>query len=125
MSDYLADLAARVAEGEVTPPDDEDVETHCPCLWQLLTQSRWADGSTRILPRIVLERVAGGYRAVLQDDALCVKIAVLCPRIADVATCLEGAMTNGHAVWEGFKSFRNRAGPKVPEKLAKSPRRKK
>lgn len=107
-------LAAMVAEKAVMPPSDADVEKIAPNLWEMLTLDKWGDGTERLLPQIVIERVPGGYRATLKDDSLCIRKSALVNRLADVPAALEAVLVDEGIPWETFKSYRNRGGPKVP-----------
>ena len=66
----MEDLAAKRAEGRIFPPVDESVQNKCPLLWEMLTMDRWSDGRRRVLPRILIDRVSGGYLVTLQDDSI-------------------------------------------------------
>jgi hypothetical protein len=111
----LEELAKAVADRTVTPPDDPEVEQSCPFLWEMLTKSKWGDDSERILPRVVIERISGGYKVILQDDSLCIRKEAFCKTLAECPQALEKALNDDETPWETFKSYRNRGGPKVPE----------
>jgi len=119
----IDELQQMVALKVTTPPNDPDVEEAAPNLWQMLTLDKWADGSDRMLPVIKIERVSGGYRATLQDDALCIKKSCMVAVLADVPKALEKAIVDPELPWENFKSYKNKQGPKVAEPT--STRRKK
>jgi len=119
----IDELQQMVAARVTTPPTDPEVEEHCPFLWQMLTFDKWADGSERMLPVIKIERVSGGYKVTLQDDALCIKKSAMCQTLAGCPAALEKALVDQELPWESFKSYKNKQGPKVPE--ATSPRQKK
>jgi len=110
----IEQLAKAVAERRMQPPADPDVEQGAPFLWEMLTADTWADGTERILPQIVIERVPGAYKVTLKDDALCIRKSCLVPRWCDIVALLERALADEELPWEGFKSYRNRQGPKVP-----------
>jgi len=116
-------LQMMVAEKVTTPPTDQAVEEACPNLWEMLTQDKWADGSDRILPVLQIERVSGGYKASLQDHALLIKKTAMVGTLAEVPAALERALIDQDVPWETFKSYRNKQGPKVPEKNTPSKRR--
>ena len=110
----LDDLAKTISEGRIAPPDDPDTEKACPTLWVFLTQHQWGDGTVRMLPQIVIERIGGGYRVTLRDDSLCVRKGATCVTLSEAFTALEKALVDGSVPWEDFKSYRNKQGPKVP-----------
>jgi hypothetical protein len=112
-----------VAERKMAPPADPDVEQSAPFLWEMLTADAWADGTERILPQIVVERVPGAYRVSLKDDSLCIRKSCLVARWCDLISTLEKCLADPELPWESFKSYRNKGGPKVPGE--KTPGRKK
>lgn len=114
MSDFLDSLRKDLGDGHITPPCDPQTEKDCPHLWQVLTQSKWADDTERILPIIKVERVPGAYRATLQDDSLGQKKTVYVKRLCDLADALEAALVSQDVPWEQFKSYRNKT-PKVKQ----------
>lgn len=111
----LDDLADELQGGRITPPDDEALEKACPYLWDYLTVDKWKDGSARLLPRITVDRVPGGYKVCLQDDGLWVKKTVIVQTFAGIAEALEKGLLDAQLPFEPFKSFRNKSGPKVAE----------
>ena len=119
----LEALAKMVAERRMNPPDDPEVQKIAPFLWEMLTIDAWGDGSERIMPQIVVERVPGGYKVTLKDDSLCIRKSALVLHWADLVAGLEAALVDDALPWETFKSYRNRQGPKVPGE--KTPRQKK
>jgi len=111
----LDDLADELQGGRITPPDDPELENACPFLWDYLTVDRWKDGTARLLPRITIDRVPGGYKVCLQDDGLWVKKTVIVHTLAGIPEALEKGLLDAQLPFEPFKSFRNKQGPKVPE----------
>ncbi len=111
----LEELAKAVAERRMNPPDDPEVEKAAPFVWEMLTIDTWGDGSERIMPQLVIERVPGGYKIVLKDDSLCIRKSALATHWCDLLTALEAALVDDELPWETFKSYRNRQGPKVPD----------
>lgn len=118
----LEELAKMVAEHAVAPPDDEVLEKDYPLLWEMLTSARYSDGRERILPTIRIERISGGYRAVLADDSLWVRKSAVALTWAEIPAALEKALADASVPWEHFKSYKNAKGPQVGEE--KSPRKK-
>lgn len=114
----IDELQQMVAAKVTTPPTDPEVEEHCPNLWEMLTADKWGDGSERMLPVLKIERVSGGYKATLQDDALCIKKSAHALTLGDVPKALEKALLDQETPWESFKSYKNKQGPKVPEQLS-------
>jgi len=119
----LEDLARSVVEGRTAPPSDEETEAAAPFLWEFLTLDHWSDGSERLLPRIVIDRCGGGYKVTLQDDALCVKKSVTIRKLGELVTALERVLCDSEQPFESYKSFRNKKGPKVPEKEKRASRK--
>lgn len=120
----IEQLQQMVAAHTVAPPDDPDLEAAAPNLFELLTMDKWADGSDRILPQLIVERVPGGFKATLKDDSLCIRKSALCNRLGDLPAALEKALLDQEQPWESFKSYRNKGGPKLPEQPSTSRRRK-
>ena len=107
----LQEMAHERADAKVAPPDDADLERGCPNLWEFLTLSEWGNGERRVLPRIIIDRIPGGYMATLQDDSLLAKLSVQVLKIAEVPAYLEAAMASDHPAWIHMeKSFRNKKG---------------
>jgi len=119
----IEQLQEMVAAHTTAPPDDPELEQAAPNLYEMLTLDKWADGTDRILPQLLIERTPGGYRATLKDDALCIRKSALCNRLSDVPAALERALLDREVPWESFKSYRNRGGPKVPERPSTSKRK--
>jgi hypothetical protein len=111
----LEELARAVAERKMPPPDDPEVEAGCPFLWEMLTKERWADDTERILPRVVIERIPGAYKVILQDDSLCIRKETIAKTLQECPRALEKVLNDEDVPWESFKSYRNKGGPKVPE----------
>jgi hypothetical protein len=111
----LDDLAQKIGGGGVAPPQEEALFETCPFLWEMLTMDKWADGSERLLPEMVISRVPGGYKITLKDDSLCIRKSVVAPTIEALWKALEDAIVRDDVPWENFKSYRNKKGPKVPE----------
>lgn len=122
----LNDLSHSLADRITPPPVDPEVEERCPNLWEMLTVDRWGDDSERVLPRIMVDRVAGGYLVTIQDDSLLLKKTCFAARWEDIPKALETALLNPEAPWQRMdKSYRNKLGAKVAEKNGKATRRKK
>lgn len=121
----IDELAYEVGGGRITPPTDPELEAACPFLWDYLTVDRWKDDTARILPRITISRVPGGYKVVIQDDGLWVQKSVICQRLQDVAVALEKGLLDQLLPFEPFKSFRNKSGPKVPDGAERGSKKKK
>lgn len=114
--DRLEHLTESMGNGRVTPPDDAQFETNFPFLWTLITEDQWGDGTERQLSTIQVDRVAGGFRVTLQDHALYKKKSAVALRWQDIPAALEAALDDSNVPWEYYKSYRNKKGPKVPEK---------
>ncbi len=110
----LEQLARMVADRKMLPPTDPDVEKVAPFLWEMITQDQWADGTERLLPQIVVERVPGAYKVTLKDDSLCIRKSCLCSKWSDLIQALEACLADPDLPWDTFKSYRNKGGPKVP-----------
>jgi len=119
----LEQLAKMVAERRMNPPDDPDVEKTAPFLWEMLTVDAWADGTERLMPQIVIERVPGGYKATLKDDSLCIRKSVLVLHWASIIAALESTLGDDKVPWEAFKSYRNKGGPKIPGEKTSRPKK--
>jgi hypothetical protein len=112
----LDDLSTAASERTISPPVDPDLEEACPGLWEMLVVDRWGDGTERVLPRIIVDRVAGGFMVTLQDDSLFIKKSVFCAKLAGMGQALETALRDPERPWLRIeKSFRNRHGPKVQD----------
>lgn len=118
------DLIEQVGEGRILPPDDPAFAMLYPFLWEMLTTDRWGDETERILPRLTIDRISGGYIIGIQDDSLCHKKSVRVLTIEDAWKALEATLNDPDAPWMAFKSYRNKKGPKVQEKEKKGRRKK-
>lgn len=114
--DKLETLLAEAGNGRVAPPALDELETLCPFLWQLLTQDQWADGRSRELSTIQIDRVPGGYKITLQDHALWLKKSCMAVNWAEIPQALDRALNDPGVPWEHYKSYRTKGGPVVKEK---------
>jgi hypothetical protein len=123
----VLDLAAKVLEGTITPPDDEGLKDKCPKLWDLVTQDRYDDKerTRRQLAEIAITRVSGGYALVLKDHETCQQLEAFSTTFDGIATALEQAMNDPTRAWKTFKSYRNRKGPSFTESVLHKNGRKK
>jgi len=119
----IEQLQQMVAAHVVRPPDDPEVEAACPNLWEMVTIDKWGDGTDRMLPQLVIERIDGSYKITLKDHSLCIQKSAVANRLQDLPAALEKALVDQEMPWESFKSYRNKQGAKVPEQP--SPSRKK
>lgn len=90
----------------MNPPCDHPVESKCPLLWNLLTQDRYADGTTRPLPTIKIDRVSGGYLVALQDHATRSAVGVTIRQLGDLERALERCLADPDTAWRDFDSFK-------------------
>lgn len=121
----LSDQTARVLEGRVTAPDDDELEKGCPELWEYLTLDQYADKSKRMLPEITINRVPSGYEVTLKDHELCSQLSTFTTTLSGLGAALEAAMHDASKAWKPFQSYRNRKGPKILEDGATSRKAKK
>lgn len=98
-------LLAAGSKRRIAAPDDPNVSKWCPFLWELLTLTSYADGTTRALPSIKIERVSGGYSVSLQDHASHQQCKVHVQRLQDLAKTLEAAFAEGRAEWTEYRSY--------------------
>lgn len=94
----------------MSPPDDPEVARRCPLLWELLTLDRYSDGSERVMPTLKIERVAGGYLAILQEHASRQQVQVKALKLGDVPRALESLLASDLDAWKPYDS------PKVKER---------
>lgn len=120
----LDELAEKISQGRVEPPAEEMLLEECPFLWEMMTTDKWGDDTDRILPQLVIDRIGGGYRITLKDDALCVMKRATSVSLQGLFKALEEALLSPDVPWESFRSYRNKKGPKVPEAEKKGGRKK-
>jgi hypothetical protein len=119
----IEQLQQMVAANVVLPPDDPEVSEACPNLWEMITADKWGDGTTRMLPQLIIERVSGSYKVTIKDHSLCIQKSAVANRLHDCWGALEKALVDQETPWESFKSYRNKQGAKVPEQPSTSKRR--
>lgn len=119
----IEQLQQMVAANVVLPPDDPEFAEQCPNLWEMLVTDKWGDGTARMLPQLAIERISGGYKATLKDHSLLIQKSAVANRLCDVPKALEAALCDQAVPWEIFKSYRNKAGAKVPEQPSTSRRK--
>jgi len=111
----LEDMMSQAIEGRISAPSDDDLESSCPDLWELLTLDKYKDGSKRMLPELTVNRVPGGFEVSLRDHEMCLQITTFAPILMDLGRALETALHDPTRPWKPFQSYRNKKGPKVPE----------
>lgn len=92
----------------MTPPDDNSLAVACPLLWELMTLSKYSDGTKRILPTIRVDRRAGGYLVVLQDHASRQQCSVLVSQFAAIPHAIESLVSHSLDCWRPYDSPLNK-----------------
>lgn len=81
-------------------------------LYELLTLDQYKDKTKRLLPTITVERVSGGYKALLHDHASSQYLVVEFDTLAGLAEALESSLANDLEGWRSFKPWKGRQPPK-------------
>lgn len=121
----LEDMMSQAIEGRITAPTDDELESTCLDLWELLTLDRYKDGSKRMLPELTVNRVPGGYEVSLRDHEMCCQVTTFSRQLHLIGPALETALHDPTRPWKPFQSYRNKKGPKVPESNGTSQAKKK
>jgi len=83
-----------------------------------MTLDAYKDGTARVLPTIVINRMDGFYVVCLQDHASHQQVSVVVSTLEGVAAALEAAMAND------VDAFRPYASKKVKDPAKRAPREK-
>lgn len=104
---YVESLRTGDTKRRCSPPPDDETEAKAPLLWEVLTVDLYSDGSTRLLPEIVIRRASGVYEIQLRDHASRQKKSGALLTLATLVDALEALLCDPTRPWSVYDSWCN------------------
>jgi hypothetical protein len=90
---------------------DGSTAERCPWLWELLTLTKYADGTPRIVADLSIQAGVGCWMVTLRCHSEALSLVVPVPELAELGPALEGALMAPVVPWRPYESWRRPEQP--------------